>query len=53
MRNQYAGQCYRCGLRVKAGDGVAQNVAGKKNRVPFHLKCAKKEAAANRLKSKL
>ena len=29
MRNQFSGICYRCGLRVNAGDGHFEKVQGK------------------------
>lgn len=44
MRNRYPGICYRCGKKVKAGDGHFERYAGGW-RVQ-HAKCAVKERDA-------
>ena len=31
MRNQYAGNCYRCGLRVEPGTGYFEKIHGTRN----------------------
>lgn len=42
--NVYARNCFRCGLRVEAGKGVAKQIEGplKKKSITLHIECDKK-----------